>query len=260
MSLHTRKPMIAGNWKLNKTIREAIELVTLLKRQLNDLQNVDVVVFPPYTALSDVAEVLTESEIGLGAQDLYWEEKGAFTGEVSAGMIKEAGANFVIVGHSERRQFFHETDESVNKKTKAALKGNLTPIVCIGETLGQRESGKTFEVIETQLKGGLANFNREEIKKIIIAYEPVWAIGTGKVATPQQAEEVHAFIRKELTKTFGEEVASALRILYGGSVKPDNISNLMSEADIDGALVGGASLDASTFSELVKSAAIVTIK
>ena len=261
MTLSARKTMIAGNWKLNKTIREAIELVTLLKREIGELQNVDVVVCPPYTALSDVSEILSESsDIQLGAQDLYWEEKGAFTGEISGSMIKEAGANFVIVGHSERRQFFYETNETVNKKTRAALKNNLTPIVCIGESLAERESGKTFQVIEAQFKGSFAHFSREEMKKIIIAYEPVWAIGTGKVATPQQAQEVHAFIREELTKAFGEDAASGLRILYGGSVKPDNISSLMGEADIDGALVGGASLEAGQFSELVKHANIVAIK
>ena len=253
--------MIAGNWKLNKTIREAIDLVTLLKRQINDTQNVDVVICPPYTALSSVAEILAEaSQIRLGAQDLYWEEKGAFTGEVSGSMIKEAGADFVIIGHSERRQFFHETNETVNKKTKAALKINLAPIVCIGEMLSEREAGKTFQVIETQIKGSLAGFSRDEMRKIIIAYEPVWAIGTGKVATPQQAEEVHSFIRGELSKAFGEETAAGVRILYGGSVKPDNISNLMAEQDIDGALVGGASLEANTFSDIVKNAAIVAIK
>ena len=254
VTLKTRKAMIAGNWKLNKTIREAIEFVTFLKRQVSDLQSVDVVVCPPYTALSDVAEVLTESGIELGAQDLYWEEKGAFTGEVSGAMIKEAGANFVIVGHSERRQFFNETNETVNKKTRAALKSNLTPIVCIGESLEERESGKTFQVIESQIKGSFAHFSREEIQKLIVAYEPVWAIGTGKVATPAQAQEAHAFIRKDFTKVFGEETASGLRILYGGSVKPDNISNLMAETDIDGALVGGASLEAKGFSEIIKNA------
>ena len=260
VALNSRKTMIAGNWKLNKTIREAIDLVTLLKRQISDPQNVDVVVCPPYTALSDVAELLNESEIGLGAQDLYWDEKGAFTGEISGSMIKEAGADFVIVGHSERRQFFYETDETVNKKVKAALKNNLTPIVCIGETLAEREAEKTFKVLETQFKGSFAGFSREEMKKLVIAYEPVWAIGTGKVATPQQAQEVHAFIRQELSKAFGDEVASGLRILYGGSVKPENISNLMSEADIDGALVGGASLEAAIFSDIVKNAAIAAIK
>jgi len=256
MSVSARKPMIAGNWKLNKTIREAIELVTLLKRQLCDIQSTEVVVCPPYTALSDVAEIVAESDIQLGAQDLYWEEKGAFTGEISGAMIKEAGANFVIVGHSERRQFFNETNETVNKKTKAALKSNLTPIVCVGETLKERESGQTFQVIEAQFKGAFGNFNREEMKRAILAYEPVWAIGTGKVATPQQAEEVHAFIRKEIRTAFGEEVALGLRILYGGSVKPENTAALMKEPDIDGALVGGASLEAGQFSDIVKQAAL----
>jgi len=256
----SRKPLIAGNWKLNNTIKEAIELVTLLKRKLTDLQGVDVVVCPPFTALSDVSELLIESDIRLGAQDLYWEDKGAFTGEVSASLIKDAGASFVIIGHSERRQFFHETNDTVNKKTKAALKNGLTPIVCVGESLAEREANKTFSIIENQLKGAFVNFNAEEIEKIIIAYEPVWAIGTGKVATPDQAEEAHAFIRKEMAKAFGQEVAVGLRILYGGSVKSDNISNLMSQVDIDGALVGGASLDANGFADIVKNASIVAIR
>ncbi len=258
--MNARKPLIAGNWKLNKTIKEAIELVTLLKRKLTDLQGVDVVVCPPYTALSDVSELLIESDIRLGAQDLYWEEKGAFTGEVSASLIKDAGASYVIIGHSERRQFFHETNDTVNKKTKAALKNGLIPIVCVGESLAEREANKTFSIIENQLKGAFVNFSTEEIEKIVIAYEPVWAIGTGKVATPDQAEEVHAFIRKEMAKAFGQEVAAALRILYGGSVKSDNIANLMSQADIDGALVGGASLDANGFADIVKNASIVAIR
>lgn len=250
----SRKPIIAGNWKLNKTIKEAIELVTLLKRRIGDLQNVEVVVCPPFTALSEVSEILLESDIRLGAQDLYWEEKGAFTGEVSASLLKDAGAQYVIVGHSERRQLFHETDQAVNKKAKAAIKAGLTPIVCVGETLAEREAEKTFKVIETQLKGGFANFSSEDMKRVVIAYEPVWAIGTGKVATPGQAQEVHAFIRKELSKAFGNELAQNLNILYGGSVKPDNISNLIGEGDIDGALVGGASLDADQFSEIVRGA------
>ena len=254
-----RKPLIAGNWKLNKTIKEAIELVTLLKRELHDLQNVDIVVCPVYTALGEVAEVLMGSDIKLGAQDLFWEEKGAFTGEVSAPLLKDAGAEFVIIGHSERRQFFHETDETVNKKTKAALKAGLVPITCVGETLAEREADKTFQVVGSQLKGGLINFSAGEMKKAIIAYEPVWAIGTGKVATPAQAQEVHAFIRKELVKLFGQETANGVRILYGGSVKPDNISQLMSQADIDGALVGGASLDAASFSEIVKQTSVVSV-
>lgn len=255
----SRKPLIAGNWKLNKTIKEAIELVTLLKRKLGDIQLVDVVVCPVYTALSEVADALDGSGIGLGAQDLYWEEKGAFTGEVSASLIKDAGANFVVIGHSERRQFFHETDETVNRKTRAAMKAGLTPIVCVGETLKEREANRTIQVLGTQFKGSFLNFTAEEMGKLVIAYEPVWAIGTGKVATPQQAEEAHAFLRKEIVRAFGEEVAKDLRILYGGSVKPDNIATLMSEPDIDGALVGGASLEADSFADIVRNASIVAV-
>ncbi len=254
-----RKPVIAGNWKLNKTIKEAAGLITLLKRKLSDVESVEIVVCPPFTALSEACELLTESNICLGAQDVYWEEKGAFTGEVSAALIKDAGASFVIIGHSERRQYFHETDEAVNKKTKAAIKAGLTPIVCVGETLSEREANKTFQIVETQLKGGFAGFSADEMEKLVIAYEPVWAIGTGKVATPQQAEEVHAFIRKNISKAFDEETASSLRILYGGSVKPDNIASLMSEPDIDGALVGGASLEADSFADIVKNASIVRV-
>ena len=260
MSFASRRPVIAGNWKLNKTNTEAAQLVTLLKRKLADIQAVDIVVCPPYTALSNVADLLVESGIYLGAQDIYWEENGAFTGEVSASLVKEAGASFVIIGHSERRQFFHETNETVNKKTKAALKNGLTPIVCVGESLQEREANKTFGVIEGHLKGAFLNFSHAEIEKVVVAYEPVWAIGTGKVATPQQAEEVHAFIRKEISKMFGEEIAGGLRILYGGSVKADNIASLMAEADIDGALVGGASLEANSFADIVRNASIVTIR
>ena len=256
----SRKPVIAGNWKLNKTINESAQLVTLIKRLISDTQLVEVVVCPVYTALSTVAEILIDSDIQLGAQDLYWEEKGAFTGEVSASLLKDAGAKFVIVGHSERRQFFHETHETVNKKTKAALKSGLTPIVCVGEMLAEREKGITFKVIDEQLKGAFAGFSAEELKKIILAYEPVWAIGTGKVATPEQAQEVHAFIRKEISKSFGEEVGKGIRIQYGGSVKADNIAELMKQPDIDGALVGGASLDAASFSDIVKNAHVAALK
>ena len=252
----TRKPIIAGNWKLNKTIKESIELVTLLKRMNFENISVDVVLCPAYTALASVSELLIGSEMKLGAQDIYWEEKGAFTGEVSATLIKDAGASFVIIGHSERRQFFHETHETVNKKTKAALAAGLTPIVCVGESLRERETEKTFQVIEEQLKGALSNFNSDAVKKIIIAYEPVWAIGTGRVATPAQAQEVHAFIRKQIGKSFGEDTARGLRIQYGGSVKPENIGELMREADIDGALVGGASLDANQFADIIRNSVI----
>ena len=256
----SRRPLIAGNWKLNKTIKEAVELVTILKRLLADFQDADVVVCPPFTALSEVSELLIESEIKLGAQDLYWEEKGAFTGEVSGTLLKEAGASFVIIGHSERRQFFHETHETVHKKTQAALKSGLVPIVCVGETLKEREANKTFEVIEAQIKGALTGLSREAMEGLVVAYEPVWAIGTGKVATPSQAEEVHAFIRTQIRKAFGEDVAEGLRLLYGGSVKPDNTAELMREPDIDGALVGGASLEAQSFAGIVKNAVVAAFK
>lgn len=259
MSLSQRKPIIAGNWKMNKTIQEAIELVTLLKRAITDTQHVDVVICPPFTALSEISEILIHSDIQLGAQDLYWEDKGAFTGEVSGPMLKDAGAKFVIVGHSERRQFFHETHDSVNKKTKAALRSGLTPIVCVGELLNEREAGKTFAVLAEQLKGAFAGFSKEEMQALILAYEPVWAIGTGKVATPAQAQEAHAFIRAEIQKAFGEQVSKALRIQYGGSVKAENIAELIKEADIDGALVGGASLDAAGFAQIVKNAGVVAV-
>jgi triosephosphate isomerase len=255
-----RKPVIAGNWKLNKTIKEAIELVTLLKRQITDFKYVDVIVCPTFTAISEVSEALHGSEIRVGGQDVYWEEKGAFTGEISASLLKDAGATHVIVGHSERRQFFHETHETVNKKTRAALRAGLTPIVCVGEMLKEREAERTFAVVEEQLRGGLAGFTPEDAQKLIVAYEPVWAIGTGKVATPQQAQEVHAFIRKELGKAFGPEVAETIRIQYGGSVKPDNIAELMRETDVDGALVGGASLDAAGFADIVKNAGTFAVK
>ncbi len=250
---HLRKPIIAGNWKLNKTIKESVELVTLLKRNIRDASSVDVVVCPPFTALSDLSEILMDTDIRLGAQDIYWEEKGAFTGEVSATLIKDAGASYVIIGHSERRQFFHETHETVNRKTKAALKCGLTPIVCVGETLAQREKGQTLTVLEEQLKGAFMEMTLQEISTVVLAYEPVWAIGTGKVATPAQAQEAHAFIRAWVKKCFDQETASKIRIQYGGSVKPDNIAELMREEDIDGALVGGASLEAQSFTDIVKN-------
>lgn len=254
--MSVRKPIIAGNWKLNKTIKESIELVTLLKRNLQDVQAADIVVCPVFTALRDVSEVLMDCDIRVGAQDLYWEEKGAFTGEVSASLIKDAGAAFVIIGHSERRQFFHETHDTVMKKTKAALGQGLTPIVCIGEMLLEREKNLTFKVLEDQLTGAFSSFSNEEASKVVLAYEPVWAIGTGKVATPAQAQEAHAYIRQWWKKKFGEELAKSIRIQYGGSVKADNIVELMRQEDIDGALVGGASLEAQGFSELVKNACV----
>ncbi|MDP3142738.1 MAG: triose-phosphate isomerase [Candidatus Omnitrophota bacterium] len=248
-----RKIIIAGNWKMYKTVLEAIELVNGLKRTLYDISTIEMVVCPPFTALSEVAEVISESPIKLGAQDMYWQKEGAFTGEVSGNMLKDVGCDYVIIGHSERRQYFEETNETVNKKLKAALDFGLTPIVCIGENLTQREQGKTFEVVKGQLEESLVDLTAEQAEKIIIAYEPVWAIGTGKVATPQQAQEVHQFIRNLLGKIFNEKIGADCRIQYGGSVKPENIGELISQKDIDGALVGGASLDGNSFSAIVKN-------
>jgi len=250
-----RKTIIAGNWKMYKTIKEGQELVNALNRELYNLQNLDIVVCPPYTLLSCLADMLTESNIALGAQDLFWEEEGAFTGEVSAQMLKDAGCQFVIIGHSERRQYFAETNGSVNKKLKAALKHALTPIVCIGETLKEREANSTFKVLEGQLTGGLSGINQEEAARIVIAYEPVWAIGTGKTATSAQAEEAHKYIRDLLAKLYDLETAESIRLQYGGSVKPENISELMQQPDIDGALVGGSSLRADSFGDIARKAA-----
>lgn len=253
-----RKPIIAGNWKLNNTSQEAAELVTLLKRNLSEVTDVDIVVCPVFTALSVVADLLTESEIHLGAQNLYWEDAGAFTGEVSGGLLKEIGVEYVIIGHSERRQFFGETDQTVNKKIRAALKHGLIPIVCVGEVLAEREADRTFDVIQRQVKESLSGFSAAQARKMIVAYEPVWAIGTGKTATPQQAQEVHKFIRDLLVKLYDEETAAEVRIQYGGSVKADNIADLISQPDIDGALVGGASLKADSFTQIVKNSCGVT--
>jgi triosephosphate isomerase len=247
-----RRPIIAGNWKLNKTIPEAIELVTGLKRALYDVTGVDIVVCPSFTALSEVSEALEDSTIQVGGQDLYWEKSGAFTGEVSGEQLKDAGCSYVVIGHSERRQFFGETDVTVNKKISAALSAGLTPIVCVGELLREREAGKTEAVIKEQVEGSLAHITADEMLKMVIAYEPVWAIGTGKVATPQQAEDVHKFIRGLLEKRYGRPVSSQIRIQYGGSVKGSNVKELMAQDDIDGALVGGASLDAESFVQIVK--------
>ncbi|MBU2251527.1 MAG: triose-phosphate isomerase, partial [Candidatus Omnitrophica bacterium] len=232
---------------------EALELVNNLKRELVDQDTVDVVICPPYTALSEVSDILNGSNIGLGAQDLHWEEQGAFTGEISAAMLKDAGATFVIIGHSERRKYFFETDQSVNKKIIAAQSKNLTPIVCVGETLEEREENRTTQVVEKQLKQGLKNLNPESIEKLVIAYEPVWAIGTGRTATPGQAEEVHEFIRNWIKAEYSEELSSGLRILYGGSVKPSNIKELIGQPDIDGALVGGASLEKDSFAGIIRN-------
>jgi len=250
-----RTPVIAGNWKLFKTITEATGMVNELKPLVAGAAGVEIVVAPVFTALSRVAEALSGSKVRLAAQDCYWEEEGAFTGEVAPKLLADAGCSHVIIGHSERRQYFAETDETVNKKAKAAIAAGLTAIVCVGETLAEREADRTFAVIETQLKGGLAGFSAAMLAQAIIAYEPVWAIGTGKTASDAQAQEVHAFIRTLLAKLFGQAAAEAMRILYGGSVKPDNVKGLMAQTDIDGALVGGASLKADTFAAIVNFAA-----
>lgn len=242
---------------MHKTTLEAINLVNVLKRELYNIENVDIVVCPPFTALNEISEIIQESNIGLGGQDLFWEEQGAWTGEVSAKMLKDVGCSYVIVGHSERRKYFGETDETVQKKLRAALKEELIPIVCIGESLEQRESEKTFDIVKEQIHQGFKDLSEEEILKIIIAYEPIWAIGTGRTATPEQAEEVHRFIRQQISEIYNEEIASLIRIQYGGSVKPDNIEELIKQEDIDGALVGGASLEADSFVEIVKKSSTI---
>ncbi|HEU0264622.1 MAG TPA: triose-phosphate isomerase [Geobacterales bacterium] len=246
-----RKPVIAGNWKLYKTRGEAIELVTALKTLVTDAHGVEVVVAPVFTVLATVKEALAGSVIHLSGQDCFWEEEGAFTGEVSPKMLLDAGCSHVIIGHSERRQYFGETDETVNMKSRAALASGLTVILCIGETLAEREAGTTLAVLERQLKGGMAGMTASDMQHLIVAYEPVWAIGTGKTATSAQAQEAHAFIRATIGTLQGGTAANAMRILYGGSVKPDNIGELMGQTDVDGALVGGASLKADTFAAIV---------
>lgn len=244
---------------MHKTIAQAIELANGLKRELFNLeaQDIDIVICPPYTALSEVSEVILNSNIKLGAQDVYWQDEGAFTGEVSPLMLKDAGAEFVIIGHSERRHYFGETNESVNKKLKAALGHNLTPIVCVGETLNEREAGKTFQVLDDHIKNGLGDLTKDDVLKIVIAYEPVWAIGTGKTATAVQAQEAHKYIRDLLMKMYNIERANNIRLQYGGSVKPENITELLNQPDVDGALVGGASLSLESFVQIVKKASEV---
>ncbi|MDA7857986.1 triose-phosphate isomerase [bacterium] len=247
-----RRPIIAGNWKMNKTIAEASELVNNLKEALKEAKNREIVICPPFPALSAIKDLLKGSNIKLGAQNMYFEAKGAFTGEVSGVMLRDVGCEYVIIGHSERRQYFKETDEMVSKKLKVAISNGLIPIVCIGETLNEMEAGDTFKVLEKQVKDGLGGLSPDEVSKLVVAYEPIWAIGTGKTATPQQAEEVHKFIRKLLSTIYGEDKALAIRILYGGSIKPANIKELMECENIDGGLVGGASLEADSFIKIVK--------
>ena len=246
-----RRPIIAGNWKMNKTTVEARDLASKLIPLIAGIKERDIVLAPPFTALQSVAGVIKGTGIALSAQNLHWEDKGAFTGEISAEMLLDLGCKYVIIGHSERRQFFGENDETVNKKLRQALNKGLLPIVCVGETLKEREAGKANEVIERQVTGALKGVTAAEMQKVIIAYEPVWAIGTGKTATPDQANEIHNFIRKKSEIVYGKEIAGALRIQYGGSVTPENVSTLMAMPDIDGALVGGASLKPESFAALV---------
>jgi triosephosphate isomerase len=250
-----RTKLVVGNWKLHKTIDDAVALVTELKNQLGAVRGVAAGVAPVFTALHAVAKRLEGTGIATCAQDCFWEEKGAWTGEVSPGLLKDAGATWAIVGHSERRQFFGDTSESVGKKARAVLAAGLGAIVCVGELLAERDGGRTLEVVDAQLAGGLEGIDGKVAKeRLVIAYEPVWAIGTGRTATPAQAQEVHAHIRKRLGERFGADTAGAVRIQYGGSVKPSNAEALMAEADIDGALVGGASLEAADFVAIVKAA------
>ena len=246
-----RIPVIAGNWKMYKTIPEAIALVQELSSAVAGATGREIVICPPFTALAAVKPALAGTNIKLGAQNLNWDPQGAFTGEISAPMLKDVGCDYVIIGHSERRQYFAETDENVNRKLKAALAADLIPIVCVGESLSEREAGITSSVVSRQVKLGLAGLAPDEAKTIIIAYEPIWAIGTGRTATAEDANAMCAFIRLTVTGMFGTPVADAMRIQYGGSVKPDNVDELMSTSDIDGALVGGASLKAADFSRIV---------
>jgi len=245
-----RRPLLAGNWKMHATRREATALIEGIK-EAAATRDRDVIVAPPFTALESVARAIDGTGIGLAGQDLHWEPKGAYTGEVSGEMLKEVGCAAVIIGHSERRQYFGETNETVCQKIAAALRVGLQPIVCIGETLREREAGNTIPVIERQVRDGLAGYGPDIVRGLILAYEPVWAIGTGQTATPEQAEEVHAAIRTLLRELAGDGGAESIRILYGGSVKPDNIDSLMAQPNLDGALVGGASLDAEAFSRII---------
>jgi triosephosphate isomerase len=248
-----RKLIIAGNWKMNKTVAEALALVSDLKIDLTNVKEVDLVVCPPFTALESVSKAVLDSNLRLGAQNMSEHHFGAFTGEICAGMLKEFSVRYIILGHSERRQYQKESNALIAKKANAAHAAALKPIVCVGETLAEREAAQMEKVLDTQMRGSLAGLSKEQMVETIIAYEPVWAIGTGKTATTQQAQEAHAFIRKLLVKMFDEAVAKKVRIQYGGSVKPANARELMSQPDVDGALVGGASLEARSFADIVKN-------
>ena len=246
-----RRPLIAGNWKMHKTVPETLAYIEAFKPLVAGVDDRDIMLAPPFTALDAAQRALEGTNIALGAQNCHWEEEGAFTGEVSPRMLADLGVTYVIIGHSERRHIFGETDEMIRRKVEAALRHELVPILCIGERLEEREAGKTLSVLERQLKEGLKGLSASDLRDLVVAYEPVWAIGTGKTATPEQAEEAHAFCRKLLAGMFGEEFAERARILYGGSVKPENVVGLMARPDIDGALVGGASLKPDVFARIV---------
>ena len=235
-----------------KTVSEAVELVESLKREIQDEDEIEVVVCPPFTAIAKVVEALKGSNIRCGAQNLFWEEEGAYTGEISPKMLKDLGCSYCIIGHSERRTYFGETNDMVNKRVKVALKYGITPIMCVGERLEERDAGKTFDVVTAHVKGGFKGLTKEQVLRTVIAYEPVWAIGTGRNATPEQAQEVHKYIRELLKTSYGEEISASVRIQYGGSVKPDNIRSIIKEEDVDGALVGGASLKSGDFVEIIR--------
>jgi triosephosphate isomerase len=250
--MNQRRPLIAGNWKMFKTPGEAAETAKQLVRHAGAVTDIDMMIAPTFIALAAVFAAIKNSPVALGAQNLYWENEGAYTGEISAPMLKSAGCQYCIIGHSERRQYFGETDETVNKKIKAAIKAGLQPVFCVGETEKEREAGQTLSILDKQIKKGLEGLVSAQLDSLIIAYEPIWAIGTGKTATDDQAQEVHRFIRSLVKDNFGRALSDSIRILYGGSVKPDNIASLMAMSDIDGALVGGASLSAESFSQIIK--------
>jgi triosephosphate isomerase (TIM) len=254
-----RTPFIAANWKMYKTVSEAVVFAKELRAAVKDVADVEIVIAPPFTAIHSVAEALRNSNVAVAAQNMYWEREGAFTGEVSAGMIKEAGAEYVIIGHSERRRLFGETDAFVNRKLVAAYAAGLWPIMCVGETLDERERNETHAVLDHQLKFGLDGMSGEQIGDLVIAYEPVWAIGTGKTATASQAQEAHHHIRGRLRQWFGADAAEKCHVIYGGSVKPDNIAELMREPDVDGGLVGGASLNVRSFADIVTNSRPTTV-
>ncbi|MFP4667203.1 MAG: triose-phosphate isomerase [Desulfosalsimonas sp.] len=247
-----RRPLIAGNWKMHKTCTEAEDTARELVEKVSDVSGVDIMIAPPATALAPVFPIIRDTPVELGGQDIFWEKEGAYTGEVSGPMLVSAGCRYVIIGHSERRLFFGETDESVNRKIKAAKDVGLIPVICVGESESERDAEKTFSVLDKQMENGLQGFSVDLFEGSVIAYEPVWAIGTGRTATPQQAQEVHSRLRSFLKERFGRETSERTRIVYGGSVKPENISELMALEDIDGALVGGASLKPDTFSKIIK--------